>query len=355
MRFEDFLTQEIGEPKENTIGELRYCCPFCGEKSYKFYVKQALDSSNGQYHCKKCDEVGNPITFMKTYYNITGKQAFDLLESKNIDIDKTPLLTTTNKDLTESEKLILMLRGAGKENTVLSVKPPKLPEGFKLIKDNLKNKEVIPFLVYLKGRGITLQQIIDNNIGYIINGYFYKSDGSSKVPLKNSIVFFTYDNEGNYQYWNTRSIDKNPFIKSINAPAKSDEIGRKDIIFNLNIARRKHFLVITEGVFDAMTFHEYGVATLGKQVTKTQIDKLIKYVSPKTSIYIMLDTDALDNNIDLAYKLKLHFDKVYFVPHGDEDANDMGTQKAFEVLQNNRVLVTPESIQSYKIQQKLKI
>ncbi|WBF81285.1 hypothetical protein FMLHJGGC_00234 [Staphylococcus phage BSwM-KMM1] len=32
MRFEDFLTQELGEPKENTIGELRYCCPFCGEK-----------------------------------------------------------------------------------------------------------------------------------------------------------------------------------------------------------------------------------------------------------------------------------------------------------------------------------
>ncbi|AIK69477.1 DNA primase / DNA helicase [Staphylococcus phage IME-SA2] len=69
----------------------------------------------------------------------------------------------------------------------------------------------------------------------------------------------------------------------------------------------------------------------------------------------MLDTDALDNNIDLAYKLKTHFNKVYFVPHGDEDANDMGTRKAFELLKQNRVLVTPESIQSYKIQQKLKL
>ncbi|WBF81287.1 hypothetical protein FMLHJGGC_00236 [Staphylococcus phage BSwM-KMM1] len=50
-------------------------------------------------------------------------------------------------------------------------------------------------------------------------------------------------------------------------------------------------------------------------------------VDKDTSIYIMLDTDALDNNIDLAYRLKTHFNKVYFVPHGDEDANDMGTKK----------------------------
>lgn len=354
MRFEDFLTQELGEPKKNTIGELRYCCPFCGEKSYKFYVKQALDSSNGQYHCKKCDESGNPITFMKTYYNITGKQAFDLLESKNIDIDRAPLLTSSNQDLTESEKLILMLRGAHQESRT-PIRPPKLPIGFKLIKDNLNNREVIPFLKYLRGRGITLNQIINNNIGYIVNGYFYKSDGESKVSLRNSIIFFTYDNEGKYQYWNTRSIEKNPYIKSINAPAKQDEIGRKDIIFNLNIARNKKFLVITEGVFDALTFHEYGVATLGKQVTDNQVQKILNDVDKTTSIYIMLDTDALDNNIDLAYKLKTHFNKVYFVPHGDEDANDIGTQKAFELLHTNRVLVTPESIQSYKIQQKLKL
>ncbi|AUV56913.1 DNA primase [Staphylococcus phage vB_SauM_LM12] len=355
MRFEDFLTQELGEPKENTIGELRYCCPFCGEKSYKFYVKQALDSSNGQYHCKKCDESGNPITFMKTYYNITGKQAFDLLESKNIDIERAPLLTTNNKDLTESEKLILMLRGVHQDKGTTSIKPPRLPEGYKLLKDNLNNKEIIPFLKYLKGRGITLEQIINNNIGYVINGSFYKVDGESKVSLRNSIIFFTYDNDGNYQYWNTRSIEKNPYIKSINAPAKQDEVGRKDVIFNLNIARKKKFLVITEGVFDALTFHEYGIATLGKQVTENQIKKIIDYVSIDTSIYIMLDTDALDNNIDLAYKLKTHFNKVYFVPHGDEDANDMGTRKAFELLKQNRVLVTPESIQSYKIQQKLKL
>lgn len=355
MRFEDFLTEELGTPKENTIGELRYCCPFCGEDTYKLYVQQSLDSSNGLYHCKKCDEKGNPITFMKNYYNLTGKQAFDLLESKNIDIEVTPLLTSNNKDLSESEKLILMLRGVRQEKPKERTTPPKLPGGLKYLKDNLTNREVIPFLKYLQGRGITLKQIIDNNIGYITNGYFYKSDGVSKVPLKNSIVFFTFDNEGNYQYWNTRSIDKNPFIKTINAPAQDHEIGRKDIIFNFNIARHQKFMVITEGVFDALTFHQYGVATLGKQVTNNQIKKIVDYTSPSTSIYIMLDTDALDNNIDLAYKLKLHFEKVYLVPHGDKDANDMGTRESFKLLQENRVLATPESIQSYKLQQKLKL
>lgn len=358
MRFEDFLTQELGTPKENTLGELRYCCPFCGERKYKFYVKQSLDLTNGMYHCKKCGEKGNPITFMKKYYNLTGKQAFDLLESKNIDVDITPMLTSQNKDLTENEKLLLMLRGNRKKQQSIKNKAPQLPKGFKLIKDNLKNKEIIPFLKYLQSRGISLQQIINYNIGYIVNGYCFSygvNGEEKKILLRNSIVFFTYDSIGQYIYWNTRSIESNPYIKSINAPSKEDEYGKSDIIFNLNVAKKQKFVVITEGTFDALTFDKYGIATFGKQLSNTQIDLLMTHIPITTTIYIMLDNDATDFSINLAYQLRKHFEKVYLVPHGDEDANDMGTRRSFETIKQNRFLATPESIQSYKLQQKLRL
>lgn len=350
MRFQDFLTQELGKPKASN-GELQYCCPFCGEQKYKFYVKESLQSDNGLYHCKKCDATGNPITFMKDYYSITGREAKDLLESKNIDFTISPLDNYSN-ETTESERLILQLRGAHKEQSkIISTKPPRLPVGFKYLKDNLHNKESFPFLYYLKNRGITLEQIKKYNIAYIVDGYFYKTDGN-KAPLRNSVIFFTFDNNGNYKYWNTRSIEKNPYLKSINAPAKDNEYKRKDCIFNFNNARKEKIMIITEGVFDALTFDKFGVATFGKQVTQEQLNQIIKYTSKDTIIYIMLDSDALTNNIKLARKLHEHF-TAFVVPHGSEDANDLGTKNAIQLLKNNRVLATPENLQNYLLQQKL--
>lgn len=355
MRFEDFLTDELGQPKENTIGELRYCCPFCGETKYKFYVKQSIDSTNGLYHCKKCDETGNPITFMKQYYGVSGKQAVDLLDSKSIDIERQEVIQYNNNDLTESEKLILMMRGVENYRNYIKKTPPSLPIGYKFIKDNLRNKEVKPFLVYLQGRGITLDQIIEHNIAYVINGYCYKPTPTGehkKIPLKNSVIFFTYNAKGKYIYWNTRSIEPNPYLKSINAPTRESELGKRDVIFNLNRAMNEKMVVINEGVFDALTYRQYGIATFGKQVTEEQITLIRENIPVTTPIMIMLDSDAIESSITLASKLYITHKKVYVIPHGDKDANDMGTEEAFKLLQN-RVLASPEGLQSYYLQQKL--
>lgn len=355
MRFEDFLTEELGQPKENTIGELRYCCPFCGESKYKFYVKQSIDSTNGLYHCKKCDEAGNPITFMKTYYGVNGKQAVDLLDSKGIDIERQELIQYNNDELTETEKLILMMRGVENYSSYVKKKPPKLPIGYKLIKDNLNNKEIKPFLLYLKKRGITMEQIIEHNIAYIINGHCYAESPTGekkKIILKNSVIFFTYNSRGEYLYWNTRSIEPNPYLKSINAPAKENELGKRDVIFNLNRAIKEKMVVINEGVFDALTYRQYGIATFGKQVTEEQVLLLRENIPLTTPIMIMLDSDAVESSIQLASRLYKTHKRVYIIPHGDKDANDLGTKEAFKLL-HKRVPVTPESLQSYFLQQKM--
>ncbi|XWX29948.1 DNA primase [Staphylococcus phage PG-2021_40] len=356
MRFQDFLTMEIGEPKEDAINETRYCCPFCGETKYKFYVLNSLGSDNGLFQCKKCGVKGNPITFMKEYYNMDGKTARDTLESNGISIDFAPQ-GLYSSELTERESLMLMLQGNNtntieKKETLL---PPEIPLGIEYIKDNFDNPRAKPFIDYLLGRNITKNQMIDHCIGYVVNGKFRRSDGSY-LPLRNSVVFFTFNSYGKYVYWNTRSIEPNPYLKTINAPAQDNEYSRKDVVFNLNKAKNQPFIVINEGVFDALTFGDFGVATFGKQVTDTQIDLILRAIKDrdiKPKIYLFLDKDATKETVTSASKLYARHKQTYVVPHGSQDANDMGMYQSLLLLKENSLLATPENLNLFLVQELL--
>lgn len=356
MRFQDFLTMEIGEPKEDAINETRYCCPFCGETKYKFYVLNSLGSDNGLFQCKKCGVKGNPITFMKEYYNMDGKTARDTLESNGISIDFAPQ-GLYSSELTERESLMLMLQGNNtntieKKETLL---PPEIPLGIEYIKDNFDNPRAKPFIDYLLSRNITKNQMIDHCIGYVVNGKFRRSDGKY-LSLRNSVVFFTFDAYGKYVYWNTRSIEPNPYLKTINAPAKDNEYSRKDVVFNLNKAKNQPFIVINEGVFDALTFGDFGVATFGKQVTDRQIDLILKTIRDrdrKPKIYLFLDKDATKETVDSASRLYARHEQTYVVPHGSQDANDMGMYQSLLLLKENSVLATPENLNLFLVQELL--
>nr|DAN11165.1 MAG TPA: DNA directed DNA polymerase [Herelleviridae sp.] len=352
MRFQDYLKETLGTPKENTIGELRFCCPFCGENKYKFYVKDSLDSTNGQYICFKCGVKGNPITFMKDYYHVDSKGAFDIIEGKRIDFTKSDIISYSD-ELSETEQLLLMMKGVKVPRVSSKKKPPKLPTNTKLIKDNWSNQEAQPFINYLYSRGITKQQIEFYSIGYLTMGYCFKSDGESKMKLTNSVIFFTFDNEGNYIYWNTRSIEKEPYIKSINAPATENQFGKRDVIFNLNIAKHQPFIVINEGSFDALTFHKYGIATFGKHISDNQVKLITDNIHKDTPIFIYLDSDAIHENASLAERLYKTHKNTFLVPHGEQDANDTGFKKAMETIKNNKIKANGEGVQRYKLIQKM--
>lgn len=354
MRFEDFLINELGSVKEDSVGELRFCCPFCGEQKYKFYVKVTLDDDNGLYHCKKCNRKGNPITFVKEYYNLnSGKQAKDILDSKGIRVELRPDEQFLNKGLTDNERMLLALKGAqDTKETVKPTQPPLLPYGYKYLKDNYDNPESYPYFNYLYGRGITDRQIQEHMIAYIPNGYFYNRK-KKPLPLKTSIIFFTFDNQGNYVYWNTRNIDTSNSIKSINAPANPHEFSRKEVVFNLNKARFQKIVVLNEGVFDALTFGDMGIATFGKQVTDRQIELIHENIPQTTPIFVFLDTGATNETINSAKRLYAKHKLTYVVPHGEEDANDMGFEKSMKVINQNYMLATPENLNRFFIKESL--
>lgn len=356
MRFEDFLPSVAGEYREDAVGEYRFCCPFCGEDKYKFYLKVSLDSDNGLYQCKKCGETGNPITFMKNYFGAKDfREAKDLLESNGVELEETGF-THDYKDnsLSDHEKFMLFLSGVKDAPEVQQDKTPvALPTNLRYIRHNANTPEAQPFIKYLLNRGITMQQMMSLSIGYVVNGGYYKSDGTH-ATLRNSVVFFTYDLQDNYVYWNTRSIDSNAGIKSINAPGKKNEYTRKDVVFNLNNAQHAPYIVLHEGVFDALTFHNTGIATFGKQVTDTQVELILSVVKGTDKpLYLFLDKDALTETISSAERFYREHPHTYIVPHGEEDANDLGLEASIRIIKDNAMLASPENIANFFILEKL--
>lgn len=348
------FTMEVLEPVlgigKKAGDDIKYKCPICGETKYKFYVVVDDDSelNVGSYHCWVCESSGGAIKLMNILYHDNYNQAKERLAEVGIDMDLTQSHLSFKKEfsysdsLTEEEKLYLSLNKhklEGCKNTeVVNLKAPKFPTGLKSIKDNINNPESFPFQMYLKNRGVTLEQIIKHNIQYVINGSVDKINSEGKMLIKNSIIFITYDNSGQPIFWNTRSIEKDVMLKSYNAPAREGEYMKNNVIFNLNVARTLDKLVICESVFNALTVGDEGVATFGKKMTSGQI-KLIKQAiefNPNLNIYIFTDTDAKREGNEQAKRISEFTPNVYLVdnPYKDKDANDLGHDISWQLINN---------------------
>ena len=337
MAFTDYLDEQMNGDYKDIGHEKIYKCPFCGDDKHRLYVSTGEAGDNeGLWICFHCGRKGNPISFVMEYEGARFSEAKETLELYDYMIGN---FEWSNDDsLTESEKLVLYINHLNKPKVKERVEktPPPLPVGYKRIIDNLNNNEVYPFLLYLYNRGFTIQDIIKHNIGYITDGY--ANTTNSKIPLNNHLVFLTHNDKGEYIYWNTRSIDPKPYVKSVNGIAKDNEYSKKDVLFNLNTAKNEKDIIIVEGVPDALTLGNRGIATFGKQVTDTQVEEILKRVTKEQKLYIMLDMDAKEEMIKLADKLYTRHENTYYVINKTyKDANDLGRDKALDIVFNQSV------------------
>ncbi|AIW03293.1 DNA primase [Bacillus phage Mater] len=335
--FIDLMKQELGSHKTAGV-HTRFCCPFCHETDYKFYVNH----ENGLYICFKCDARGNPAQFVMKNWNTSYSEAIDHLMAYDYDPRRAWKFDTSlskyGEELTEEEQLLLFISRQGRpieEDNAVTYKCPAPPTNCKTLAENFNNPEAFPFFAYLHGRGVTLEQIKQHNISYVVHGTVRKVDGG-EMTLNNHLIFFTFDDKRKPLYWNTRSIDPKPFIKSFNAPSREDEYSKDNTIFNLNNANNTDKIVITEGVFDAMTVGDSGVATFGKMITAHQVEELLqKTRHNQLPIYLYLDKDAWKQMIKSAAKIKEvePTRPVYYVFSGtDEDANELGHERVQQLI-----------------------
>ena len=335
MNLRSLLDEHFGTPID-TNHELRYICPFCGSPKQKLFVNNEDNSpKQGMWICFECGEHGNLVGLL------SGGLGISYSDAKQMIADSGVIQGTYNSELSSNENILLALNH--REYSNISpygfpkpprLPPPELPHGLHYFREGRKDAK--PFIEYLSKRGFSEELVTKLGYGYIKDGYAKKKNGI--IEIHDHVVFITYYN-GNYVYWNTRSIN-NGIPKSINAPSNGECLGKGDVVYNRDIAEKQPVMILTEGVPDALTLYPYGVATFGKMITGEQLGLISIFKGP---VLVMLDMDAKNQLIDVAKKLYQYNSKVRMVFNKyRKDANSLGRVKALNLVFEPKNLIIPD-------------
>lgn len=269
-------------------------CPYCGREE-----KLGVNLSMYRTNCFRCNAHPSPAQLIMdiegfTEYheliNFLNNGQFDELQFKEEKIE-----------LAES-------------------KPIYLPEGFRNI--SLGDSQLAKSIRgYIKKRGFSVDQFSRYGIGYGTMGETY---GYLIIP-------FYY--HGQLKYYNARNvIGKGP---RYNNPDKDiTGLGKQFIIFNHDALEMYRSVFICEGALNALTMGDRAIATMGKAISKYQINELLK--APCERYVILLDFDARDYAINLALKL-VAYKKVKVVLFKDNrDVNDLGKKAVLKMVYKTR-------------------
>lgn len=231
---------------------------------------------------------------------------------------------------TEYSELLKLLNNG--EYTELTFKEDKvelserktifLPEGFRNISEG-KSQLARSMRSYIKKRGFTVEGLSKQGVGYCTEGKYF---GYLIIP-------FTY--QGNLRYYNARLVIGNG--PRYNNPDKDvTGLGKEFLIYNHDALEMYNSCFICEGAINALTMGDRAIATMGKHVSRYQLNELIK--APCKRYIILLDHDAWQYALDLALKL-VNYKKVKVIYFKDEnDVNDLGRKKVLNLIYKSRYL-----------------
>ena len=192
----------------------------------------------------------------------------------------------------------------------------QLPQEMKLLSDK-KDTSIIKehALRFLRKRGITSEDIKRYNLGYCSEGVY-----------QNRIIIPSYDSIGKLNYFVGRDFYAST-LKYKNPPIPKDVIGF-DLYVNWSLP-----IVLVEGVFDAMSVKNNTIPLFGKSI----LPKLYKKIVEKKvkDIFIILDSDAFDDAIQITEKFVNEGISVNFVKLDGKDPNDMGYKKMITKIDNS--------------------
>ena len=194
----------------------------------------------------------------------------------------------------------------------------ELPEGFTPLihgKGLTRNKA----WNYLQSRGLTAQDIVKYDIGYIENG-----------KLSNFIIIPSYDRHGILNYWVGRSFDSQAYHKHKLPPTSKDIIGF-DLLVNFNLP-----IIICEGAFDAIAIKRNAIPLFGKKISKSLYMELVK--SQVKQIYLALDQDAILDSLKYAKELMAYGKEIFLLELNDKDPSELGFEQVTKLLQTAKPL-----------------
>jgi DNA primase len=270
--------------------QLLYHCPFCKESKRIPKLEVCLDQQNfGIWHCWICNSKGGSLanlfkklhvkkSYLDELYSITGK----------VDNKKRSKVSKPVHDLT-------------------------LPPEFKSLTTPSTDPAYKNILKYLRGRGVTRDDILRYNIGYCLFGEY-----------KNRIVIPSYDADGNLNFFVTRTYYDTNKSSYQNCPFSKDIIG-----FELFINWDEP-ITLVEGSFDAISVRKNAIPLFGKTMSNALKTAIIE--NGVTHINVCLDNDALKESLAISKFLMDQGVNVNLVELEEKDPSKLGFMNVSNVI-----------------------
>ena len=286
----------IGSSIKSTKDERLFICPFCYHHKPKLSIN--FGRRIGFWKCWICNESGKRFWTLLHRLGYTVKEKRELLKDYQDSYIGRPLFEDETK--------------YGRREKSDSDVRISLPREYKPLWKSHSGFEYPNAKKFLKGRGVTEQDIHRYQIGYCEDGLY-----------KSRIIIPSYDNEMKLNYFVSRCY-YNSSTKYKNPPAS-----RNNIIFE-NLINWKMPVVLVEGMFDAITVRRNCIPLLGKIMSDKLKQTLIKTKPPE--VYVMLDRDAQKEAMKIEQYLKSFYINVKLVIPTDKDPSDLGFEKSWEVI-----------------------
>ena len=192
----------------------------------------------------------------------------------------------------------------------------QLPQEYKSLSDDSDTSIIKQHaLRFLRKRGITSEDIKRYNLGYCSEGVY-----------QNRIIIPSYDSIGKLNYFVGRDFYAST-LKYKNPPIPKDVIGF-DLYVNWSLP-----IILVEGVFDAMSIKNNSIPLFGKTILPKLYGKIIE--NKVKDIFIILDSDAFDDAIQITEKFVNEGISVNFVKLDGKDPNDLGYKKMITKIHNS--------------------
>ena len=291
MKIVSLLNRVIGNNGRllKKANEYMYWSPFTSHHKPKLQI----NIKTGKWHCWISNQGGHNL-FQLFKKLKASREQFSQLEEI---VGKSSHSLSSNRDKVK-EKIL------------------RLPKEFKPLWKNGSSIIKRHSMVYLNNRNITKGDIVRYGIGYCEDGLY-----------SNRVIIPSYDSSGGLNYFVGRDI-YNGGMKYKNPPVSKDVIGF-DLFINWDEP-----IVLCEGVFDAIAIRRNAIPLFGKTVPKKLKRKI--YEKNVTSIYILLDRDAIKDSIKIIDDFMNNGIDVYFVNLTDEDPSDMGFESTINLIKKTK-------------------
>ena len=275
----DLVTSAFGEGiLSKDSKNISVVCPECGSHKSLRKRKLSICLDTGLYHCWVCELKGKNIAYL----------------AKKIGAFKNVI-----------EGLSAAFGNLSSEGTIEEEEVFSLPDDFSLLSlRSCRTSKIAKS--YLYSRGFSDQDILK-----------YKAGISNEFEFTNRIIFPSFDEELNLNFFLSRSYDKSQKI-----PYRNCIKSKKEIIFNENLVDWSQELVLVEGVFDAVKVKKNVACMLGSWIDENHL-LFRKIITNKTPVVLALDPDARGKAMKIAQKLSEYCVNVRMTSHDDTDFGDM--------------------------------